>query len=48
MIEGIIAIFLVILSLFLLYFSFKDVLKVEKDTIKGVRPNNWFETKTFK
>lgn len=47
MIEGIIAIFLVILSLFLLYFSFKDVLKVEKDTIKGVRPNNWFETKTY-
>lgn len=47
MIEGIIAIFLVIISLFLLYFSFKDVLKVEKNTIKGVRPKNWFETKTY-
>ncbi len=45
MIEGILAIFLVIISLFLLYFSFKDVLNVEKDSIKGIRPKNWFETK---
>lgn len=47
MIEGILAIFLVIISLFLLYFSFKDVLKVEKDSIKGIRPNNWFESKSI-
>lgn len=46
MIEGIISIFLVIISLLILYFSFKDVLKVEKDMIKGIRPKNWFETKT--
>jgi len=46
MIEGILAIFFVIISLFLLYFSFKDVVKVEKNTIKGIRPNNWFETKS--
>ncbi len=47
MIEGILAIFFVIISLFLLYFSFKDVLKVEKNTIKGIRPKNWFETKSI-
>lgn len=47
MIEGIIAVFLVIISLFILYFSFKDVLRVEKNTIKGIRPNNWFETKSY-
>ncbi|RBP46696.1 carbohydrate ABC transporter permease [Garciella nitratireducens] len=46
MIEGIIAIFLLIISLFLLYFSFKDVLKVEKNKIKGIRPKNWFEIKS--
>lgn len=46
MIEGILAIFLVIISLFLLYFSFKDVLKTEKNIIKGIRPPSWFETKS--
>lgn len=47
MIEGILAVFLVIISIFLMYFSFKDVLKVEKNIIKGIRPKNWFETKSF-
>lgn len=44
MIEGIIAIFLVIISIFILFISFRDVRKIEKAKIKGVRPNNWFET----
>ncbi|MBS4535512.1 ABC transporter permease subunit [Clostridium sp. D2Q-14] len=46
MIEGILAVFFVIISLFLLYFSFRDVLKVERNTLKGIRPYNWFETKS--
>ncbi|WP_425447882.1 ABC transporter permease subunit [Dethiothermospora halolimnae] len=46
MIEGILAIFLVIISMFLLYISFKDVLKTERNIIKGIRPRNWFETKS--
>lgn len=46
MIEGIIAIFLAISAVVLLYFSFIDVYRVEKAAIKGVRPKNWYETKT--
>ncbi len=45
LIEGVIALFLVIIAIALLYFSFRDVLKVEKDKIKGIRPKNWFELK---
>ncbi len=44
MIEGIIAIFLLILALVFIYLSFKDVNSVEKRRIKGIRPNNWFES----
>lgn len=44
MIEGIVAIFLVIIALALLYISFKDVLAVEKSKIRGIRPKNFFET----
>lgn len=47
MIEGIIAILLLIIAAFLVYFSFKDVQRVEKDKIKGIRENSWFETKTM-
>jgi len=46
MIEGIIAIFLVIIALALFYVSFRDVLKVESEKIIGIRPRNWHETKT--
>ncbi|MBN2796507.1 MAG: ABC transporter permease subunit [Clostridia bacterium] len=46
MIEGIIAIFLIIFTVVILVIAFKDVLSVEKKKIKGVRPKNWFETKT--
>ena len=45
MIEGIIAIILMVLAIGIFVMSFKDVYKVEKDKIKGIRPRNWFETK---
>ncbi|MDO5026943.1 MAG: ABC transporter permease subunit [Tissierellia bacterium] len=45
MIEGIIAIALCLIALGIYWLSFKDVNKVEKDLIKGIRPRNWFETK---
>lgn len=45
MIEGVIAILLLIIAGFLVYSSFKDVLRVEKDKIKGIREKSWFETK---
>lgn len=44
MIEGILAIFFIIIGLSLIYLSFKDVREIEKKRIKGIRPNNWFET----
>jgi arabinogalactan oligomer/maltooligosaccharide transport system permease protein len=46
MIEGILSIFLILISLLLLYISFKDVLKVEKNIIKGRRPKTWFQIKS--
>lgn len=46
MIEGIIALFLLIISLVSIYLSFKDVINIEKKMIQGIRPNNWFESKT--
>lgn len=46
MIEGIIAIFLMLFALALLIVSFKDVNAVEKQEIRGSRVKNWFETKT--
>lgn len=45
MIEGVISIMLILISLLIFYVSFKDVNKVEKDMIKGVRKKSWFETK---
>ena len=45
MIEGIVAIVLLIIAACLLYGSFKDVNKVEKDTIKGSRYSVWLESK---
>ncbi len=44
MIEGIIAMFLVVFVIVILYTSFRDVLKVEKNMIRGERQRNWFET----
>ena len=45
MIEGILAIFLVLIGIFLMYICFKDANTVEKDTIKGTRFRSWIETK---
>jgi arabinogalactan oligomer/maltooligosaccharide transport system permease protein len=46
LIEGIIAIFLLIFALALYIISFRDVLTVERGVIRGIRPRNWFETWT--
>lgn len=46
MIEGIIALFLLIIALVAIYLSFRDVINIEKKMIRGVKPNNWFESKT--
>lgn len=43
MIEGVIAVFLGIIALFILFISFRDVITVEKNRIKGIREKNWFE-----
>ena len=45
MIEGILAIALIIIALVLLLLSFKDANKVEKEQIKGIRVRSWVETK---
>lgn len=43
LIEGILAIFLIVLGVLAMILSFKDVKNVEKRRISGIRPNNWFE-----
>ena len=45
MIEGIISLVFVFLAASIYIFSFKDVRKVEKKEMAGIRPNNFFETK---
>lgn len=45
MIEGVVAILLLLMTVGLFYVSFKDVYKTESEKIKGIRPPNWFETK---
>lgn len=44
MIEGIIAIMFILIALFILIASFRDVRKTENENIKGVRVKTWFET----
>lgn len=44
MIEGVVAIFLSLFAIIIFWLSFIDVLKVERDRIKGIRPRTWFET----
>lgn len=46
MIEGVIAIILLVIAFLIFYQSFRDVHKNEKRMIKGIRINNWFETRT--
>lgn len=45
MIEGIIAIVLLLFSAGIYIANFKDVKGTEKNVMKGIRPKNWFETK---
>lgn len=44
MIEGIVAIFLVLISMGLYIISARDVYMTDVAAIKGIRPKNWFET----
>ena len=45
MIEGLIAIALLVIAFTILLISFKDVMKIEKEKSKGIRERSWFETK---
>lgn len=45
MIEGIIAIVLLLFSVGIYIANYKDVKGTEKSVIRGIRPKNWFETK---
>ncbi|HHT45212.1 MAG TPA: ABC transporter permease subunit [Fastidiosipila sp.] len=45
MIEGIIAIFLILFALVIYLLSIRDVYKVERDQKRGIRPKNRFEVK---
>ena len=44
LIEGILAIFLVLIALAFYGISVKDIKAVEEKSIRGIRPKNWFET----
>lgn len=44
MIEGVVAVFLLLFAISIFWLSFLDVLKVEGDRIKGIRQRTWFET----
>lgn len=44
MIEGIIAICLLLIAVVILILNFRDVYGVEKNAIQGIRRQNWFET----
>lgn len=46
MIEGIISIFLLLFAIGIYLLSYFDTLSVEKSVIKGIRPRNWFETRS--
>ncbi len=44
MIEGIMAIFLLLIGATILIINFNDVFKTQIASFKGIRPRNWFET----
>ncbi|HPJ21137.1 MAG TPA: sugar ABC transporter permease [Clostridia bacterium] len=46
LIEGILAIFLLVIAIFMIIVNFKDLRKIEAKKKKGIRPNNWHETKS--
>ncbi|MGL5575282.1 MAG: ABC transporter permease subunit [Sarcina sp.] len=45
MVEGVVAIFLLVAAFIILLLSFKDANKVEKERIKGSRERSWIETR---
>lgn len=45
LIEGIIAVLLLVISAVVMILSAKDAAFVRRETLRGIRPNNWFETK---
>lgn len=47
MIEGILALVFILIALFILVSSFLDAYRTEKDEIKGIRPNSYFETRKY-
>ena len=47
LIEGIIALLLLIVAVALIYINFRDVRNVEKSKILGIRERSWSETKQF-
>ena len=47
MIEGILALVFILLSFFILVSSFLDAYRTEKDEMKGIRPNSYFETRKY-
>lgn len=46
LIEGIIAIFLLVIAMFVIVSNIKDLWNIEKCKQKGIRPNKWHETKS--
>lgn len=45
MIEAIVALVLSIAAILAIYVNYRDLKKVETELSKGIRPNNWYETK---
>ncbi|MDX1358797.1 MAG: sugar ABC transporter permease, partial [Clostridia bacterium] len=46
LIEGILAIFLLVIAIFMIIVNFKDLRKLETKKSRGIRPNNWHETRS--
>ena len=46
MIEGILAIFLLVIAIFMIIVNFRNLYRIEVKKRKGIRPNNWHETKS--
>lgn len=47
MIEGILALAFILIGLFIFISSFLDAFRTEKDQMKGIRPNSFFETRKY-
>ncbi|MDO5688796.1 MAG: ABC transporter permease subunit [Tissierellia bacterium] len=46
MIEGIIAVILLVIAALILYLAFRDAKKVGEQRVLGIRPKSWYETKS--